>query len=882
MQIDKNTKTENIASRIEKILRLVQNPQRYIDGEIGSVRKSHEGKLTYALAFPEPYELAMSHTGFRILYHLINSNRDFVAERVFCPGEDMIELMHDRQIPLFSMESKKAVSNFDVLGFSLQTELSFSNILIMLELAGIPLRREERDESHPIIMAGGPSAFNPEPMAGIIDVFYIGDAEANLIEALEIINRNKERSRIKIYKELVKLDGIYIPEFYEPKYEDDNFLGFEIANNAPERVRKAIKKELSGDIYPQQPIVPWMEIVHDRYGLEIMRGCSRGCRFCMAGYIYRPVRERPASEVIEEAKQAIDKTGMEELGLLSLSTTDYVPFLDVMSKLKVFSQKHHLSLSVPSIRPEAFGEAFFNALATERKGGLTLAPEAATPRLRAVINKYVDMDELAKTIEKAVSMGWKRVKFYFMIGLPTETDDDVLAIIDVAEMFSKILRRVNGRLKVSISPFVPKAHTPFQWEEQNSPQEIQRKQDLLYDALKGRKIRLGLDTRNTFTSYLEGIFARGDRKLGKVLIKAFELGAKFDAWDDIRDEDAWHKAFEETGINPMAYLGERDLEMPLPWQIIDTGVKPETLINERKKAYSTKYTKDCREIRCENCQKCSFDKMIIADTKYDIQSSSTTSSTSFGRSAKRKARRDAFAMWNFVRIEYSRFGELRFLSHLDMGRIIRRTIRRSNLPVAYTQGYHKHEKIAFGPPLPIGYSSTAEYVDIHLDHPTSEDKFMKFFRQFPKNIEVTGQKFLTAKSKIKSLAAAIEKAQYAIILNDEVLEEMPIDTLQKKLEEIHEMEKIEFQRRKKVVDIRPLFHGFRIFDNVLVMFLELSNNGSGRPGEYLEFIGISHELAYGVEIIRTDMLIKRGSDYYDPFDNKVEPLSEKPDLKLIK
>ncbi len=836
---------------------MVQSPQRYIGGELNSIKKDWEGRLSLALAFPEPYELGMSHTGYRIIYHLVNREYNLLAERVFMPGEDMIELLRSRDIPLFSLESHRPVIDFDVLGFSLQTELSYTNILAMLELSDIPLHTKDRSDEHPIVIAGGPVALNPEPLADFIDVFFIGDAEAGFIDMLNSVKATKGKSRADVLRGISSLPGVYVPSLYIPAFSDGKQTGFETELDA--QVKRQYVPELKSFHYPSKPIVPWMDIVHDRLATEIMRGCSRGCRFCLAGYIYRPVRERSADDVIEEVKKAVENSGLEEVGLLSLSSTDYSPFEEVVTKLKPYVSSKHISLALPSIRPEELTDALFEALQTERKGGITMAPEAATPRLRAVINKPSDPDEIYHSIDKAVSKGWKRIKLYFMIGLPTETDNDVLAIVDMIEEIWKRLKRAGGRLHVSVSPFVPKAHTPFQWEEQISPDEIQRREDLVYHEVKRRGLKIKLDTRRPFTSWLEGIFARGDRRLGDVLLAAYRHGTLFDGWDELRDETAWDKAFEETGIDPAEYRRERFEDEFLPWEMIDPGYSKESLLRERKRAYQEKYTPDCRKIRCENCDRCDFPSMQLAETKQEKRSSSNLG---FGRRQKRIQRRDIFANWNFVRLRYTRTGRLRFLSHLDMGRILRRAIRRSGLPVAYTQGYNRHEKIAFGPPLPIGYSSIAEYLDIHLMSQSSDEDFHNFSKEFPEGMMVVDKHFLAA-GKMDSLTGITDSTLIRVLI-----EGVDCAELEEKLTELMQRAEIIYERPRKELDIKPLLHSFKRVGNAFYFVTELSNNGSGRPEEYIELCGINPEDAGSFDIMRMQLLSHKNGT--DPFGKPID------------
>ncbi len=590
----------------EDILMNVEKPVRYIGSEYNAIHKNHEETdVSVCLAFPDVYEIAMSHLGLKILYHLLNERNDVTCERVFSPWIDMENTMRKENIPLFSLESGYCINNFDILGFTLQYEMSYTNILNMLSLGKIPVEAAERTKEGPLVIAGGPCAFNPEPLASFIDVFHIGESEEAVLEIVDVYKDWKMDGGLEkqeLLSSLSKLNGIYVPKFYHISYNDMGIVkDFVIKNDAPEKINKRIVSDLDNTFYPKEIIVPFMQTVHDRIPLEVARGCTRGCRFCHAGIIYRPVRERSKEKLIEYAEALIENTGYEELSLLSLSISDYSDIENLIRELMDKHASSRLSISLPSLRADSFSVGLAKQVQRVKKTGFTFAPEAGTQRLRNVINKCLTEDEVLSSVQSAVDSGWSLLKLYFMIGLPTEMHEDIEGIVNITKQISGYKKRL--KVNVSASTFVPKAHTPFQWEKQDSLEVIKGKQEYLREQLNGKGIKFSW--HDPKTSMIEGVFSRGDRRLNKVLFSAWQRGCKFDSWSEHFRYNTWMQAFEETGVNPGGYVyRERDIDEVLPWDHINTGVSKGFLINEREKARKAETTMDCRREKCHKCGVC--------------------------------------------------------------------------------------------------------------------------------------------------------------------------------------------------------------------------------------------------------------------------------------
>lgn len=595
---------------VEKILQYVQKPARYAGGELNSVIKDkNKVDLRYAFCFPDTYEIGMSHLGMKILYGLVNEREDAWCERVFAPDTDMEEQMRKNNVSLFALESGDYLTDFDMIGFTLQYELSYSNVLNMLELGGIPLLSEERKELTPIVAFGGPCTCNPEPVAAFADIIFLGEGEYNTNEVLDLLKlcKKENKSKQEFLMMAKDIEGIYVPSFYHDEYNEDGTLkSLTPSNGAPEKVKKAIVPDMNKVYYPKSFVVPFIDVVHDRAVEEIFRGCIRGCRFCQAGFIYRPIREKSVETINAQAKSLVDSTGYDEVSLCSLSTSDHSHVNEMLTSLIDWTAKDKINLSLPSLRVDNFSDELANKLIQVRKSGLTFAPEAGTQRLRDVINKNVTEDEVLRTCNKAFSKGWTSVKLYFMMGLPTETMEDIEGI---AQLAGKVVdayyqnpdRQKGAGVSVSVScaSFIPKPFTPFQWEPEDTMEVLKEKQAHLIESLPSKKIRVSY--HETPTSLLEGVLARGDRRLSKVILEAHRLGCKFDSWDDHFNFDMWMKAFADNGIEPEFYTKRRrPFDELLPWDHLDYGVSRKFLELENKRAHENVTTPHCR-VKCAGC-----------------------------------------------------------------------------------------------------------------------------------------------------------------------------------------------------------------------------------------------------------------------------------------
>jgi len=571
----------------QEILARVQTPTRYAGTEINAVRKNHDKvELTFALAFPDLYEIGTSHFGLQILYSILNNREDIAAERFFTPAPDMEALMREKKVPCLSMETRTPLNDFHIIGVSLLYELNFTNILTLFALSGIPFYAEQRDDTFPLIIAGGPCAYNPEPLADFFDAFVIGDGEETILEVADTVmafKREGDGSKKSLLKELSRIQGVYVPSFFTPSWDE---AGRQVLTPVFEdytRIKRAILPELTIDNCPVTPIVPFAKPVHDRLRLEIARGCSRGCRFCQAGMIYRPVRERSVADLLTITEQSLKATGYADISLLSLSTGDYSRLSELMQALLSPHLGPCNAISLPSIRAEKLTPELMEIIKTVRKTGFTIAPEAGTQRLRNIINKNLTEDSIRNTVENAFALGWKNIKLYFMMGLPFEEMEDIDGISTLAKEMASAYAKGKKTVNVSTTCFIPKAHTPFQTHAQMTLEQTREKLDYLKTILRHPKVNL--KWQDPKMSLLEGVWARGDRKLAPLLVKAFELGCRLDGWSDHFDFGLWEQAFEATGIDPVFYTSrQREAGDPLPWDHIDAGISRKFLEKEMNRA----------------------------------------------------------------------------------------------------------------------------------------------------------------------------------------------------------------------------------------------------------------------------------------------------------
>lgn len=661
--------------KIDSILPLVRKPGRYIDNEIGSLCPDQCGPTKeVAIAFPDVYEIGMSSLAIKMLYHLFH-REGIRAERVFSPWIDMEERLRRDKIPLFSLESRTPLNQFTLIAFSLQYELNYTNLLCILDLAGIPFKSGEREEQDPIVVAGGVSVFNPLPILPFFDLFFIGDEEVFIPKIVPII-KDKSLTRNEKLREMESLSGVLSTRNIKPP------------------IKRLFTDRLSSSAIPDPPIVPFIETVHDRLVIEIARGCTRGCRFCQVGIISRPYRERDRKTVVETVLSGLSKTGYEEVTLLSLSVLDHSEIDGIISDLK----SRNISLSLPSLRGDGLSEKTARLIGA---GGVTFVPEAGTERLRKIINKDIDPDEMIASVKRLKRCGITHAKLYFMIGLPEETEEDLMGIVNLVDIMRRMLS-----IKVSISPYVPKPHTPFQWERQNSLDEIREKVSFLKHNIRKVKVTY----RDPKVSFLEGVFSRGDRRLSSVIEQAYSLGARFDGWTEQFSFEIWSKAFDREGIDPRDYLLERDIEQPLAWDIIETGVQKRWLLRERELAKRGEQRKDCRITGCSGCGICNGDVIPIKKEQSNIE-------IEYGRGTRTASIAPTKIRY---RVMYSKRKELRFIGHLDTTKALIRALKRADLPLVYSQGYKPKARVAFSPPLPLGFTSIVEYLDLILKRPVPD------------------------------------------------------------------------------------------------------------------------------------------------------------------
>jgi radical SAM family uncharacterized protein len=611
----------------DSLLGSVLKPARYTGGEWNSVLKNPAAvSVRFVLAMPDVYEMGMSNLGLKILYEILNQREDVYAERAYCPWPDMEEALRDASAPLTSLETRTPLGEFDAVGFSLQYELTYTSILTMLDLSGISLYAHDRKENDPFIIGGGPCAYNPEPVADFFDFFIIGEGEEVIVEVASELSKwkgtGRPGGRRGFLSRVSHLSGIYVPSFYTPNYSSDGqFLGLSaVGPDVPAAIRKRVVEDLDAASFPAAPVVPYLETVHDRIMLELFRGCTRGCRFCQAGVVYRPVRERRRETLLKQAQVLADSTGYNEISLVSLSSADYSCLKDLVGDLLTTFSPQRVSLSLPSLRVDSFSIELANQVQQVRKSGLTFAPEAGTQRLRDVINKGVTEENLVQAATAAFQSGWSSIKLYFMIGLPTETDEDIAGIADMARQVAVLSRQGKGRggakISVSVSTFVPKPHTPFQWFGQISIEEMERRQRMLRSLLKERGI--SLHWHDARTSRLEGVIARGDRRLSAAIEKAWRLGARFDGWSEHFRFDLWERAFEEAGINTDYFAcRERVVGEPLPWSHLQAGADEAWLAAEWEKATQGQLTEDCRQGTCTGCGVCQNLDVSVIDWRAD-------------------------------------------------------------------------------------------------------------------------------------------------------------------------------------------------------------------------------------------------------------------------
>ncbi|WP_020677301.1 TIGR03960 family B12-binding radical SAM protein [Geopsychrobacter electrodiphilus] len=820
----------------------VSRPSRYLGGELGSRSKNPDQiELRMALAFPDVYEVGMSHMGFPILYRILNDLDGISAERAYTPWPDMAELLVRDGAPLTSLESGRPLADFDIIGFTLQYELSYTNILWMLQLAGLPVRREERGPDAPLIVVGGPCAFNPEPLADFIDCALIGDGEEAIVELVETVRqaRREKLPRAGLLERLSTIPGIYVPSFFEVDYQADGRVA-EIRPLKPgyTKVTRRFLADLETAPFPTEPIIPFMQTVHNRVAMEIARGCTRGCRFCQAGYIYRPVRERSPEKIAELVEAALSNSGYEEISLLSLSTGDYSCIEPLLKGLMTRYAEDRVAVSFPSLRVGSLSESLMEEIKKVRKTGFTLAPEAGSERMRQVINKGITEADLLETTHNAFTLGWRVIKLYFMMGLPTETDEDLKAIVELAAQVKRSGRGTQGGadVNVAVSTFVPKPHTPFQWEPQLSIAETLRKQNLLKDGLRSKKLRLKYHEASL--SYLEGVFARGDRRLGRLLEAALAAGCRFDGWREHFDYAKWQQAFAVAGIDPDWYLREREESEILPWDHIDCGLSKDFFSTERRKSLELTATPDCRSGECSVCGVCDFEQLRMRlQQPQDLPLPPAKPVTSGNDQLRFR-----------VRLQLSKLGRAKMVAHLEYLTMFQRAVRRAGLPVRFSQGFHPTPKVSYLEALPMGVESEAELVDIELFEPVSAEEVARRLNlQLPEGFLVVAAEIPAA--GVPSPSASVAASIYRVPLPGENTD------IEQAISTFLASEKVSYVQLKqgveKIVDLRPDVLGLECVDGELE--IRLIKGSPLRVASQLLGLGVEPVRQLGVRKIRIEL-----------------------------
>ena len=820
--------------RWEEILARVRRPSRYLGRELNTEAKIpfDEASLRVCLVFPDLYEIGMSHIGLLILYLILREQEGYFVDRTYAPARDLEALLREEKVPLLSLTAKRPLKDFDLVGISYPYELCATNIVNILTLSGIPVLAKDRGEEDPLILGGGSAVANPEPVAPFYDALIIGEAEEAILEVAARVCAAKgaRASRRELLEALAELPGLYVPSFFEPVYERGRFLGLTPLKPGYERIRRRVVPELDRVPYPYRPPVPWAEIAHDRLALEISRGCTRGCRFCQASSIYRPVRERSIKRLLSLAEEGLAATGWDEVSFLSLSAGDYSCLTELIVSFNRRFLPEKVAVSLPSLRVGSLNETIIEEIRRVRKTGFTLAPEAGTERLRRVINKDISEEALFETARTVFEAGWRHLKLYFMIGLPTETPEDLEGIVSLARRLSRVKGRDGPQVNVSVSTFVPKPHTAFQWEEQIGLEETRARLSFLRERLKGR--RLKFKWHKPEQSFLEGVFSRGDRRLSALVLLAHRYGARLDGWSDELRFEAWLSAARELGLDLEAYLRARDLTEPLPWDHIDLGVKKEFLLKERERALLQEVSPDCRFARCLKCGVCDF-KEVKNRLARDCEVPEIR--------PPRRPREGRFT-YRFV---YQKRGFARFLSQLEVMRAFHRAVRRAGLPVAFSEGFHPLPKVSFAKALPVGVESLHEIGALELTQRLSPE-------------EVRDRLNRTLPPELSLKEVQLVSPDEALLAPDEVTYEirLPVSLSPDKVSAFLSRRSVPLRvrrgRKEKVIELRPYVLSLELKDeDLLILRLFEPREGGVRAEEVVAaLLGLAPEELPPLKILK--------------------------------
>ncbi|MDY0360297.1 MAG: TIGR03960 family B12-binding radical SAM protein [Desulforegulaceae bacterium] len=800
----------------------INNPGNYLGNEVNSVKKNEEEvDLNFALAFPDLYEIGSSHFGIQILYDILNNHKDIYAQRVFVPSPDMRDQLKENKVSIGGLETKKPLKEFDIIGFSLLYELNYTGILEILDLGNIPFYSSQRDETYPLVIAGGPCMVNPEPVADFFDFVFVGDGEEAIIEISEKIiewKKNKNRKKYDLLYSVKDIKGVYVPIFFEDKNNENLFLD----NVFPDykKINKRIVSDLENAPFPVKPIIPYGRPVHDRLRLEISRGCTRGCRFCQAGMIYRPVRERSVQKLLEIAEKSIENTGYEDLSLLSLSTGDYTCFPELLFFLMKRYMKEARSVSLPSIRAGRLTKDLMEEIQKVRKTGFTIAPEAGSQRLRDVINKDLSEEEIVGTVKSAFDMGWQIIKLYFMTGLPSETKEDLDELILLVKKLKFLPEARRSKINVSLTTFIPKPHTPFQWERLLSREESMANFLYLKNNLKINGVNVKWqDPEHT---RLEGLFSRGDRSLSPLIVKAYENGCHLDGWTEHFKYEKWIECIESLGIDIDSFIGKRNTELSLPWDKIDIGVTKKYLLSELDKSKNAIVTQDCRISKCSGCGVCDFktiypkvfDKSGVSDDLYnDLQELENSDENIFR-----------------LKILFEKTGNAAFFGHLELIGIFQRAFDRSKLKFDFSKGFHPKPKMNFKDALPLGMESYCEFMTIDCYDTNIENLLENLNKTLPNGLFVKDIEKREKKYKFYPNYISI----YEVNLNN-------IENYVNKINEFNLLNdyKITLLKKKKprIYDLKYWFSNIEITGTDKIKMKILSENGKTlRPDIFLNYV----------------------------------------------
>jgi radical SAM family uncharacterized protein/radical SAM-linked protein len=848
----------------DEILPLVEKPSRYLGNEVNITRKpADEVDVRMLLCFPDLYDLGLGNLGVHILYTCVNALPWASCERVYAPGVDMEAELRKRDLPLFALESKDALSEFDGIGFTLQSELTYTNILNILDLTGMPLRTADRGEDDPLTFAGGPAVFNPEPIAPFIDFFVIGDGEDAIVEIAHVLRATKGKPRRERLEALAALEGIYVPELYPFETVDSGAIL--PVEDAP-KIRKRLTRDLDGATFPTDYIVPFTKQVHDRISLEVLRGCTQGCRFCQAGMVTRPVRERRLERVDQLLKETLASTGYEEVSLVSLSTCDYSRVRQLVENTVETLRADNVAVSLPSLRLDSFSVDLADMVAGVRRTGLTVAPEAASPRLRAVINKWIRDEDLLNMADRAFQLQWSHIKLYFMIGLPTERDDDIVAIADLAQRTVDVGRKYNrkARVNLGVSTFVPKPFTPFQWAEQLPYDEVVRRQDVLQEHLRDNAIKFG--RHHPEETWLEGVVSRSDRRVADVIELAFRKGARFEAWSEHLDVGKWREAIAETGFDVADTMRARDVDERLPWDHIDVLIPKTWFQDDWKRALELKHAQDCRHKRCHKCGVIDQERELCASMLRDNIEGRKHEAAWTRKQLEPLPTPDPVQR---LRFRIGRTGNARFLSHLESMTAWLRALRRAEARLAYSQGFHPHPKFAFSAASPVGEESLGDYMDVTLVERVDADAFLdRLASTVPEGFQVLDVAEVGLRAT--ALMAVNEGGIYRVAMPHEDAERLGA-----RIDELNAAEEIRIQRKRKQrkgrrrrikimaeVDIRPMVRhmALKMEGEIPVVELELVTV-DGKHGKVREMLALLCEHPEYARVVRVDTLMRKGDDF---------------------